>query len=204
MRSPRLASVVSGADSACILPFTMRCAAGVAGGLAVSASVIGSFAACGDEGRPGADLATVYRDASTDHTVLGADARPVDRDAPEDDARFDDIAVETAAQDGGATKDGSGDGPLDSSPDSALFTVGGTVTGLQAGWGLTLQDNGGDNIWFSGFSAPFTFGTALPTGHTYAVTILGSGESCTVVNGTGTIADADVTNVVVPCVVRDQ
>lgn len=47
----------------------------------------------------------------------------------------------------------------------------------------------------------FTFPTPLADGTPYAVTVLiqPTGQTCTVANGTGTIAGADVTDVAVTC-----
>jgi hypothetical protein len=79
------------------------------------------------------------------------------------------------------------------------YTVGGTVSGL-TGTGLVLQNNGGNNLAISANGA-FTFLTALKKGASYSVTVLTqpSGQSCTVMNGTGSIG-ANVTNVAVTCV----
>ena len=80
-------------------------------------------------------------------------------------------------------------------------TIGGTVTGL-SGTGLVLQDNGADNLTIKQNGA-FTFVTALATGKPYAVTVLtqptSPSQTCTVANGTGTTASANVTNVTVSC-----
>jgi 6-phosphogluconolactonase (cycloisomerase 2 family) len=80
-------------------------------------------------------------------------------------------------------------------------TIGGTVTGL-TGTGLVLQDNGGDNLSITGNGA-FTFATPLASGKAYAVTVLTQPSSptqtCTVANGSGTTASANVTNVAVTC-----
>jgi len=83
-----------------------------------------------------------------------------------------------------------------------IFNVGGSVTGL-LGTGLTLQDNGGDNLAVSGTgTVNFTFATPLLTGATYAVTILTQPktpvQTCTVVNGTGTV-NGNVSNVDIIC-----
>ena len=81
---------------------------------------------------------------------------------------------------------------------SATYTVGGSVSGLSGT--VVLQDNGGDNLSASA-SGPFTFATALAGGTAYSVTVKTNptGQTCTVSNGTGTIAAANVTNVTVTC-----
>lgn len=81
------------------------------------------------------------------------------------------------------------------------FTVGGTLT-LVAGTAV-LQNNGGDALARSA-NGPFTFATPVASGQTYDVKVLLApstpAQSCTVTNGTGTIAAQNVTNVVVTCV----
>ena len=83
---------------------------------------------------------------------------------------------------------------------AATFTIGGTVSGLNASTSVTLLDNGGDSLKVSANGA-FTFATALATGATYNVTVSAqpTGESCTVTNGSGTVGTANVTNVKVAC-----
>ena len=63
-----------------------------------------------------------------------------------------------------------------------------------------LQDNGGDNLSVSA-NGSFTFATALASGAAYNVTVKTnpSGQICSVSNGSGTIASANVTNVAVSC-----
>ena len=78
------------------------------------------------------------------------------------------------------------------------YSVGGTVSGLSGT--VVLQDNGGDNLSVTA-SGPFTFATALASGAAYGVTVKTnpSGQTCTVSNGSGTVASANVTNVAVSC-----
>ena len=83
-----------------------------------------------------------------------------------------------------------------------IFPVGGSVSGL-LGTGLTLQDNGGDNLVVSGTgNVNFTFATPLLSGGTYAVTILTQPktpvQTCSVVNGSGTV-NGNITNVNIIC-----
>jgi 6-phosphogluconolactonase (cycloisomerase 2 family) len=79
------------------------------------------------------------------------------------------------------------------------FTVGGNVSGL-AGTGLVLQNNGADNLAFS-VSGAFSFATKLPANTNYAVTVLTqpSGSTCSVANATGTVTNANISNVAVTC-----
>ena len=84
------------------------------------------------------------------------------------------------------------------------FTIGGTISGLD-GNGLLLQNNAADNL-VATVNGPFTFPTALVDGSDYNVTLFvivqpgAPSQSCTVSNGSGTLAGAEVTNVAVNCV----
>ncbi len=82
---------------------------------------------------------------------------------------------------------------------TSTYTVGGTVSGL-AGIGLILQNNYGNNLIITS-DGSFVFTTALADGSNYNVTILThpAEQSCTVSNGSGTITEANVTNVTVRC-----
>ena len=82
--------------------------------------------------------------------------------------------------------------------DVSTYSVGGTVSGLSGS--VVLQDNGGDNLTVSA-NGSFTFATNLASGAAYAVTVKTNptGQTCTVTNGTGTIASANITNVTVTC-----
>jgi large repetitive protein len=82
------------------------------------------------------------------------------------------------------------------------FTVGGTVSGLAAGDSITLRDNGGDDLVRSA-SGSFTFATPVASGQPYAVTVVSPtspiSQTCTVTSGTGTVGNANITNVAVTC-----
>jgi hypothetical protein len=81
------------------------------------------------------------------------------------------------------------------------YAIGGMVSGL-AGSGLTLQDNGGDDLIVSG-NGSFTFPTPVASGQTYAVTIKnqpsGPTQTCTLAGDTGAVGAAAVTSVSVNC-----
>jgi hypothetical protein len=81
---------------------------------------------------------------------------------------------------------------------AATFTVGGSVSGL-AGTAV-LQNNGGDDLSVAS-NGGFTFASALAGGAAYAVTVRSqpAGQNCTVRNGTGTVASANVASVEVSC-----
>ncbi len=80
--------------------------------------------------------------------------------------------------------------------------VGGSVTGLAAGNSVVLQNNGGDDLTVSA-DGSFQFTTPVVVGQPYAVTVLTQpstpAQTCTVANGSGSMPDADVTNVSVTC-----
>ena len=90
-------------------------------------------------------------------------------------------------------------GDDDAAP-AASYTIGGTVTGL-AGSGLVLRVLGLDLPIAS--SGAFAFPRTYATGVIYEVTVAAQPDaprqSCTVANGSGTIAGANVTNVAVTC-----
>ncbi len=100
--------------------------------------------------------------------------------------------------------DNDGDGSYDTVDSDCIVivthTVGGNVSGL-TGSGLSLQNNGTDTLAVAA-NGPFTFATELEEGSAYAVTISAQpvGQTCNVSSGSGTIATANITNVVVNCV----
>jgi 6-phosphogluconolactonase (cycloisomerase 2 family) len=75
------------------------------------------------------------------------------------------------------------------------YTVSAAIGGL-TGTGLVLQDNGGDNLAETA-SGTYPFAITLLPGATYAVTVLTQpttpGQFCTVTNGAGTVAQANIT-----------
>lgn len=83
------------------------------------------------------------------------------------------------------------------------YTIGGSISGL-TGSGLVLQNNGGNNLPVAASATSFVFSAALPSGAFYSVTISAqpSAESCTVIGGTGSVANANVTNIQVVCAVN--
>lgn len=91
------------------------------------------------------------------------------------------------------------------SGNSTKYTVGGTVSGLGTGQvvSLKLVGDGGalDNQNVSS-SGAFTFGPLLSSGVVYQVTVETQprGQVCTVTNGSGTLAQVNVTSVTINCV----
>ena len=83
------------------------------------------------------------------------------------------------------------------------FTVSGTIAGLRMRTGgPVLRNNGADDITVLGDGA-FSFGTALPSGSNYNVTVTtqptGPSQTCTVSNGSGVIGNGPVSNVAIDC-----
>jgi hypothetical protein len=85
---------------------------------------------------------------------------------------------------------------------TGTISIGGTISGLaKAGSGITLQDNGGDNLTVNA-NGTFTFPTLVSSGASYNATILtqpaGPNQTCTVTNGSGT-ATSNITNIQITC-----
>ena len=87
-------------------------------------------------------------------------------------------------------------------PAAPIFSLGGTVTGL-AGSGLMLRTDALDQVQPSGNGA-FTFPVLQIDGAAYNVSVAAQPanpvQTCTVTNGSGTIAGASVNNILVSCV----
>jgi len=88
------------------------------------------------------------------------------------------------------------------SQSAATYVVSGTVVGLN-GSGLVLRNNFGDDLAVPS-NGTFAFHAALSDGSTYAVTVFvqptaNPTQTCSLVNGAGTINGADVTDVTVTC-----
>jgi hypothetical protein len=81
------------------------------------------------------------------------------------------------------------------------YAIGGTVTGL-VGTGLTLRNNGGDDLLVSANGA-FTFATPVSSGQSYAVTVqqepTAPWQTCTVTTGSGGVVASAITSVSVSC-----
>ncbi len=85
---------------------------------------------------------------------------------------------------------------------TGTIAIGGTISGLaQAGSGIVLQDNGGDNLTLHANGA-FTFPLLIAAGGPYKTTILtqpsGPNQVCTVANGSGTTS-VNITNIQITC-----
>jgi large repetitive protein len=84
---------------------------------------------------------------------------------------------------------------------TSTYAVGGLVTGL-SGSGLTLEDNGGDDLVVSA-NGTFTFPTPVPSGGNYLISIKaqpsGPTQTCVLAGASGSIGAAPVTSVSVNC-----
>ena len=78
-----------------------------------------------------------------------------------------------------------------------FFSVGGTVSGLQAGQSLTLADTANGTTILVNANGSFVIDTNLASNAPYNVT--SSAANCTVTNGGGTVQNANVSNVTVVC-----
>lgn len=78
------------------------------------------------------------------------------------------------------------------------YSIGGGVTGL-TGAGLVLKLNGGSDLAVSGSN--FTFLSQISSGSSYVVSVSTqpSGQTCTVGSGSGTVTNANISNVAVTC-----
>ncbi len=79
------------------------------------------------------------------------------------------------------------------------FTIGGTISGLASGGTAVLQVNGGSNLSVTS-NGSFTFPTPLTVGTSYNVTVSSApaNQSCSIANGSGTVAAA-INNITVTC-----
>ena len=84
-------------------------------------------------------------------------------------------------------------------PNKSCFTVGGSITGLTAS-GLVLADGAG-TVSLGPGATWFTFPTYRPKKTNYLVTVTTqpTGQQCSLVNGTGVMDHATVTNISVTC-----
>jgi uncharacterized repeat protein (TIGR03803 family) len=82
------------------------------------------------------------------------------------------------------------------------YTVSGTVSGLNTGAQVAVQNNAGDPTTVKA-NGPFSFATPVPYNGSYAVTVLSqpTGQTCTVTSGSGPISGANVTSVQVTCAI---
>ena len=133
------------------------CGGGGAGHDAGDASLEDAKGTDGTVGLPDSTADSAGRaDATQDSTVVMGDAEDEGRDTDSEGAAQD------TGTDAGVT------------PDTALpsaYTIGGSVSGLGPGATIVLEDNGGDSLSLA-TNGEFLFSSSLPSGASYAVTIL--------------------------------
>lgn len=153
----------------------------------------GRYAPGGDGGAAGQDAATIVDGNGDGDGTSPADAGN-DVTAPADTGA--DVAVDVGTD---------SEPPEASMPDASEasvtdYTVGGTVSGL-VGKGMQLA-NAGNTLTLASGATQFTF-PAQPDGSAYAVTVMTPpatpSQACTVMNGSGNVAGANVGNVMVVC-----
>lgn len=90
---------------------------------------------------------------------------------------------------------------------TTTYTIGGTISGLtNTSSGLVLQNNSGNNLSISAGAASFTFSTAIAGGGAYNATVLTQPAqmSCSVTSGTGTVGSANVSNIAIKCIPKNE
>ena len=85
------------------------------------------------------------------------------------------------------------------------YTVGGNLTNLVSDNSVTVQNNLGNNLILND-NGSFDFSTALFAGSSYSVTVLNQPtnpiQECNIPNGSATITNSDIVNVIVNCNTR--
>jgi hypothetical protein len=86
---------------------------------------------------------------------------------------------------------------------AANYVVGGSVSGLMRN-GLVLQNNGQDYLPIAA-NGNFSFPTSVPSGGRYDVSVKTNptGQICFIDNVSGTVGNADITNVSVSCIMQE-
>jgi large repetitive protein len=85
-------------------------------------------------------------------------------------------------------------------PATATYSIGGALSGLAAGATVSLNDNGTDPLTLSA-DGRFTFLTELSSGSAYSVSVQRqpAGQTCTIVDLSGAVNGANITNIAVTC-----
>ncbi len=168
----------------------------VATGLALPFVVLISACALDfDKYAPGGDGGAAGQDAATDGDGAAPADTGVDVTVPTGtgaDAAVD-VETDTGAPSEASTPDASEASVTD-------YTVGGSISGL-IGMGMQLA-NAGNTLTPASGANQFTF-PAQPDGSAYAVTVVTQPsmptQTCTVMNGSGNVAGANVNGVMVAC-----
>ena len=88
-----------------------------------------------------------------------------------------------------------------SSSSNAVYTIGGSVTGLPIGTSLVLTDSGNGDQAVATAEGTFTFPISEPSGFSYDVSLQSAplGETCTVSGGSGNVGLTNVSSILVTC-----
>jgi hypothetical protein len=92
--------------------------------------------------------------------------------------------------------------PTDTGNPNAIYAVGGITNGLDGNSTVTLVNSNNNDTLVLGSESVFTMRALLEAGESYAVSVAVQPApplNCTISNGTGTIVDTDVTNLVLSC-----
>ena len=107
------------------------------------------------------------------------------------------VSVFVAACGGGGGGYGGGGSGMSA---GLTYTVGGTLSGLNAGGTVVLQNNGGNDLSVTQ-NGSFTFSAPVNylNGYSVSVGTQPTGQTCTVTNGAGAYPGMSVTTVAVTC-----
>jgi hypothetical protein len=87
-----------------------------------------------------------------------------------------------------------------------VYSVSGTLQGLQAGTSVTLQNNAGDDLVLNA-NGGFDFAELVVDGSGYEVQVSqqpsGPNQTCVVLDGSGTVTGANVSDVIVSCTIDE-
>lgn len=97
------------------------------------------------------------------------------------------------------SSDSSAAASSSSSSGGTAYSIGGSISGHSGD--VVLQNNSADDLTVASGSSSFTFGTKLASGAAYSVTVktAPSGQSCSVSNNSGSVANANITDIAVTC-----
>jgi N-acetylneuraminic acid mutarotase len=195
-------------------PTGQNCSVGNGTGTVVSANVTNVTISCGDNDYNVqatvsgllSGYSVVLLNNGGDALTVTADGGPYDFATPVASGSPYDVTVQTVSA-GQTCSISNGSGTIAGSNVTATvscaaidYSIGGSVTGLLSGRSIVLEDNN-TNLTTVSSNTTFTFSTKIASGSGYAVAISTSpvGQTCSVSNGSGTVAASNVTNVVINC-----
>jgi N-acetylneuraminic acid mutarotase len=195
-------------------PTGQNCSVSNGAGTVVSANITNVTVSCGDNDyNVGATVSgllagnsVVLLDNGGDALTVTANGGPDEFSAPVAAGSAYDVTVQSVSA-GESCSVSNGSGTIAGGDVTATvsctpidYSIGGTVTGLLSGRSLVLENNNTNSTTVSS-NTTFTFSTKIASGSGYAVTVstLPVGQACSVTNGSGTVAAANVTNVVINC-----